>query len=63
MWTVGPMVIYIIERIVRFIRSQQRVVITKVSKKGEIIKTVIDFRDIFLLKYYCSIGICLAGLS
>lgn len=32
MWTVGPMVIYIIERIVRFIRSQQRVVITKVVK-------------------------------
>ncbi|VDI27979.1 NADPH oxidase [Mytilus galloprovincialis] len=29
MWTIGPMVIYIIERIVRFVRSQQRVVITK----------------------------------
>lgn len=32
MWTVGPMVIYLIERIIRFIRSQQRVVITKVVK-------------------------------
>lgn len=32
MWTIGPMVIYIIERIVRFVRSQQRVVITKVVK-------------------------------
>lgn len=32
MWVIGPMVLYFIERVVRFIRSQQKVYITKVVK-------------------------------
>lgn len=31
-WTLGPIIIYFIERIIRFYRSQQRVVITKLVK-------------------------------
>ncbi|XP_033741148.1 cytochrome b-245 heavy chain-like isoform X1 [Pecten maximus] len=31
-WTLGPILLYIIERIIRFYRSQQRVVITKLVK-------------------------------
>jgi hypothetical protein len=30
-WVVGPMILYVCERLVRFYRSQQKVVITKVS--------------------------------
>ena len=31
-WVVGPMILYVCERLVRFFRSQQKVVITKVCR-------------------------------
>jgi len=33
-WVVGPMFLYVCERLVRFYRSQQKVVITKVRKSS-----------------------------
>lgn len=34
-WVVGPMILYVCERLVRFYRSHQKVVITKVSRAGD----------------------------
>lgn len=31
MWVIGPMILYVCESLVRFYRSKQKVVITKVS--------------------------------
>lgn len=34
-WVVGPMILYVCERLVRFYRSHQKVVITKVGTSVE----------------------------
>ena len=31
-WVLGPMVLYLVERIIRFVRSQQKTVLSKVSQ-------------------------------
>lgn len=51
-WVVGPMFLYVCERLVRFYRSQQKVVITKVRKSSYLISNQCISSPLTILRHF-----------